>query len=397
MKWGMDYSLASRSVKHLRRHLVPFLSYQYKIAPLIAESLKKRPWVITKFMAVPFAMEALTRSMFDLDDEDWEDLEKQLPAYIKKSESMMVLPWKTPEGQWQWVNAEYFFPWGNYLNLGRDVSEGDAGEIYKGLGISNPYLDIARMVASAKRDQPPQHPFYGTPLYNQLDPAPMKAAKVVQFLAFTWMPSMLSPDKGALGYTIKAVEGDRDKWDKKVTPSQAFARWFGFNIVAVSPAQTRAIAAVNVQDLRKELYRIKNDPQKSDEQKAGAERRYREKLAEIAETGASGAILPIVKKKGKDPVYETLIRMLKQGASLPGPSGRTFSWGAVKHKMTNAQYEIYLERSSNLARPRLERLMGGHGWANRREEWKERMIKRIVAGARKRARSEMKRRMANKR
>ena len=25
MKWGMDYSLASRSVKHLTKHLVPFL------------------------------------------------------------------------------------------------------------------------------------------------------------------------------------------------------------------------------------------------------------------------------------------------------------------------------------------------------------------------------------
>jgi len=393
MKWGMDYSLASRSVKSARKHYIPFASYQYKIAPLIAESLKKRPWVILKFMAVPFAMEALTRSMFDLDDDDWDDLEKQLPAYIKKSASMMILPRKTPEGQWQWVNAEYFFPWGNWLNLGRDVSDRDAGEIFKGLGISNPYLDVAWMIKSAVRDQPPQHPFYGTPLYNKLDPAPMKAAKVVQFLAFTWMPSMLSPDKGALGYSIKAVEGKKDKWDKKVTPGQAFARWFGFNIVAVSPSQTRAIAAVNVQDLRKELYRIKNDPQKSDEQKAAAEQRYRERLAEIAETGASGAILPIVKKKGKDPVYETLIRMLKQGASLPGPAGRTFSWGGVKHKMGNDQYENYLERTSNMARPRLERLMSASGWANRREEWKERMIKRIVAGARKRARSEMKRRM----
>ena len=128
----------------------------------------------------------------------WEDLKKQLPAYIKNSESMMVLSWKTPEGQWQWMNAEYFFPWGNYLNLFRDISERDGGEIYKGLGISNPYLDIARMVASARRDQPPQHPFYGTPIYNQLDPAPMKAAKVVQFLAFTWLPSMCMGVKSTL-------------------------------------------------------------------------------------------------------------------------------------------------------------------------------------------------------
>jgi len=393
MKWGMDYSLASRSIKHARKHLVPFLSYQYKIAPLIAESLRKRPWVIGKFLAVPTAMEMLTRWMHDMDDDDWEDLFKQLPAYIKNSGSMMILPRKTPEGQWQWVNAEYFFPWGNYLNLGRDVSDRDAGEIFKGLGISNPFIDIGRMWASARRDQPPQHPFYGTPIYNQLDPAPEKAAKVVQFLAFTWMPSMLSPEKGALGYTIKAVEGGKDKWDKKVTPGQAAGRWFGFNIVAVSPAQTRAIAAVNIQDLRKELYRIQNDPSKSEAQKAGAETRFRERLAEIAETGASGAVLPITKKKGKDPVYETLTGMLKAGASLPGPPARTFYRAGVKIKMDNDQYETYLQRSTDLARPRLERLMGSQGWANRTEEWQSDRIKKIVAAARKRARSEMKRRM----
>jgi N12 class adenine-specific DNA methylase/uncharacterized protein YqiB (DUF1249 family) len=33
MKWGMDYSLSSRSVKGLRQTIVPFITYQYKIAP----------------------------------------------------------------------------------------------------------------------------------------------------------------------------------------------------------------------------------------------------------------------------------------------------------------------------------------------------------------------------
>ena len=364
MKWGMDYSLASRSVKHLRRHLVPFLSYNYKIAPLIAESIRKRPWVIGKYLALPMAMAAWTKSRHDMDDDDWEELQKQLPEYVKNSGSMMILPWKTPEGHWQWVNAEYFFPWGNYLNMFRDISEGDAGEIYKSLGISNPFLDIARMVASAKGDQPPQHPFYGTPIYNQLDPAPVKAAKVMEFLAFTWAPSMLSP-KGALGYSVKAAEGEKDRWGKRVTPGQAAARWFGVNVVAVSPSQTRAIASVKAQDLRKELYRIKNDPAVSEERKAAAERRYRERLAEIARTGASGAVLPIVKRKGKDPVYDELVRMLEQGDSLPGPPSRTFFFGGVKQKMSDEQFDFYLDRASERARPRLETADGVHDLARR--------------------------------
>ena len=392
MKWGMDYSLASRSVKHLRRHLVPFLSYNYKIAPLIAESIKKRPWVIGKYLALPMAMAAWTRRRHDMDDDDWEELERQLPEYVKNSGSMMILPWKTPEGHWQWVNAEYFFPWGNYLNLFRDMAEGDAGEVYKSLGISNPFLDIARMVASAKGDQPPQHPFYGTPIYNQLDPPATKAAKVMEFLAFTWMPSMLAPH-GAMGYSVRAAEGEKDRWGKKVTPGQAAARWFGVNVVAVSPSQTRAIASVRAQELRKELYRIVNDPAKSDEQKAAAEGRYRERLAEIARTGAQGAVLPITKRKGKDPVYDELVKMLEDGASLPGPPSRMFTLAGIRRKMTDAQFDQFVDRSSDRARSRLERLMDSAAWPRATEKWRSDRIKKIIAGARKRARSEIRRQM----
>ncbi|EFK06726.1 DNA repair protein [delta proteobacterium NaphS2] len=393
MKWGMDYSLASRSVKHLRRHLVPFLSYNYKVAPLIAESLRKRFWVIGKYvLLLPMLAEALTKTLHDMDDDDWEELERQLPDYVKKSESTMILPWKTPEGHWQWLNAEYFFPWGNYHNLFRDISEGDAGEIYKSLGISNPFLGIARMVASARGDQPPQHPFYGTPIYNQLDPAPVKAAKTVEFLAFTWLPSMLS-SRGALGYTAKAIEGEKDRWGKKVTPEQAFFRWFGFNVVAVSPSQTRAIASVKVQDLRKELYRIKNDPSISEERKVAAESRYRERLAEIARTGAQGAVLPIKKQKGPDPVHDELVRMLEAGEHLPGPLSRTFTLAGIRRKMTDEQFDFYLNRVNSLARPRLERLMTSPRWRQAPEKWRSERIDKIISNARKRARAEIRRQM----
>ena len=163
--------------------------------------------------------------------------------------------------------------------------------------------------------------------------------------------------------------------------------------MAVSPAQTRAIAAVNIQDLRKDLYRIQNDPNASDIGKADAETRYREKLAEIAATGASGAVLPIVKKKGEDSVYNRLIQMLEAGAALPGPPGRTFYRHGEKYTMDLDQYETYLERSSALARPGLDRMMTAPAWPGRPEEWQTDRIKAIVAHARKRARSEMKRRI----
>jgi hypothetical protein len=279
-KWGMDYSLASRSVKHLRQHLVPFISYQYKIAPLIAESLVKRPWVIAKYLAIPYVAIEATKKMHDLTEKDWQKLQKQLPSYIKKSKSYMIIPWKSPDGKWQWVNLEYFFPWGNQLSLVRDISEKDIGDVWRDLGISNPFLDIARMVASARADTPPQHPFYGTAIYNRLDPPYIKAAKMVEAVAFTWLPAMMSR-KGATGYSVSAARGGKDKWGREVTPAQAFARWFGINIVSVSEKQTKVIKKAKIKELRKDLYKIMTDPRKSAKEKTRARETFRKRKQEI--------------------------------------------------------------------------------------------------------------------
>ena len=61
--------------------------------------------------------------------------------------------------------------------------------------------------------------------------------------------------------------------------------------------------------------------------------------------------------------------------------------------MDLGQYEAYLERSSALAGPRLDRMMTSPAWPGRPEDWQADRIKAIVAHARKRARSEMKRRI----
>ncbi|GAF74776.1 unnamed protein product, partial [marine sediment metagenome] len=135
-KWGMDYSLSSRSIKHLRRQILPFGTYQYKIAPLILESLRKRPWVIGKYMALigigGFSIaQELVKGYFDVDDEEWEALRRNLPHYIKENQTYAPLPWKSPEGNWQWVNGEYFLPWGNWMTIVKDIGGGQGFEAFK--------------------------------------------------------------------------------------------------------------------------------------------------------------------------------------------------------------------------------------------------------------------------
>ncbi|MHC4635766.1 MAG: hypothetical protein ACYSYU_11250, partial [Planctomycetota bacterium] len=69
-KWGMDYSMASRSVKGARRTVLPFVTYQYKIAPLIVEAMLKRPWVIAKFAIAPYVLTRIAAKKFNWTKDD---------------------------------------------------------------------------------------------------------------------------------------------------------------------------------------------------------------------------------------------------------------------------------------------------------------------------------------
>jgi hypothetical protein len=197
-------------------------------------------------------------------EQDWEKLKKQLPYYIKEEGSHVVLPFKTDDGKYQWVNLGYFFPWGNQLEIFRDLKGQNWADLKKDIGVSNPFLTVFEMLPA--KEGPLIHPYYGTPIYNRTDPPNIKAAKTVEAIAFTWLPSMLSR-QGALGYTIDAISGDKDKWGRQVTAAQAIGRWFGLNIITTSKRQTGAIKGARINEIQEGLRRAMQDPSLSKERK----------------------------------------------------------------------------------------------------------------------------------
>ena len=279
-KWGMDYSLAHPAIKFARRHIAPFISYQYKVAPLIAESLAKRPWVIGKYLAIPYMMSEMIKDRDDISEKQWERLEKELPLYIKKEKSYMIVPWKSPEGRYQWVNLEYYFPWGNLMGMGRAMYDRDARETLEGLGIGNPFLDIYAAFKGMRGDLPPKDPFTGREIYNELDRPSGKAAKTMEWLYNKWAPSFATR-YGALGYASRI--GKQDRYGRTTTPGHAIGRVFGFNVVAPSPIQTAKAKKARMLELRFALSRIIKDPEISAEEKNRARTAFTRKINEVME------------------------------------------------------------------------------------------------------------------
>jgi len=289
-KWGMDYSLADPFVKKARRFAVPFMSYQYKIAPLIAESLAKRPWVIGKYLALPYIMQEVARQTLDLNEQDWKKLRTQLPLFIKRESTMTILPWKSPEGNAQWVNLQYFFPWGNYQQFAEATGQADIKGMWQQTGVGGPFLSIAHMLGTAKSDMPPNDPFTGQPVYNQLDSPTEKAIKMSEWLANQWIPPMVNlamvegeKPKGALGYTIAAIKGEKDIYGRQVSPEQAALRWAGINIAAPTPLQAAKERRAKTMELRASLARIMKDPNLSSKKKIEAMTRFSMETKKLGE------------------------------------------------------------------------------------------------------------------
>ena len=231
-KWGMDYSLAHPIVKAARRNVMPFLSYQYKIYPLIAEAMVKRPWVLMKYQMVPHLMYKAARENLDLTEDDWVKLERDLPHFIKQSKTMAVLPIKSEEGRAQWVDFSYFLPWQQPLALAKDLSAGEYGEAFKDIGVGNPFLSMAAILLTKQKGHPPVDTFTKRPIYNELDTPTEKALAVSEWIYNQWTPPMIQR-RGTVGKFLRI--GEPDRAGTKMTAGKAAASLVGINITSPAP------------------------------------------------------------------------------------------------------------------------------------------------------------------
>lgn len=271
-KWHMDYSLATPAIKVARANVAPFVTYQYKVLPLLLEAAAKRPWVYAKYAIIPWVATQALLANTDLTQEDFDRLKKDLPTYLKNSGTAMPIPWKSPEGNVQWMNYEYFMPFGNAWTLAQDMKDFGAispeasgpGDILRAIGIGNPIVDtVYGSLLAAKGNEPPVDTFTKRPVYNRLDDPNTKLTKTMYWLYTKWAPGAFTKE-GALGYTARI--GEQDRYGRTVTPEQAIGRWFGLNITAPTPEQTENYRKYFVGTLQRELRQAMQNPEVSDEE-----------------------------------------------------------------------------------------------------------------------------------
>jgi hypothetical protein len=268
-KWLFDYSNPLPSVKYLRKSAfgAPFLSYPSFVAPLMIETIIKRPWKFVPYFIFGELMTALFKEQQDIDDEEWQATLETLPTYLKNKavggaitdklfpKSVIPLWWPSSWGgsldklgRAQPIDIGYLQPWGMFTEVVRELdptkkggwSPADATHSVGLLGA--PILNIATTMLT-NRD-----PFSDREIFDEFATQGEKAAAWFHYMWNLTLPPMLHGLSAGPGQGFGAIRRLIDAYDDSVvtregepkfTEGQAIARMFGMNVTPIAPHEAR--------------------------------------------------------------------------------------------------------------------------------------------------------------
>tara|TARA_R110002167_G_scaffold366372_1_gene595521 strand:+ start:458 stop:4783 length:4326 start_codon:yes stop_codon:yes gene_type:complete len=161
-KWFIDYDINAPAINALRRTATPFLSYTYRVIPLLAEAAILRPHKFVKWAAVGYGLNEIGKELGGGNEElervtMRDELSKKLYNIPFMPSRMIKLGWKSEAGDAQYLDVSRFVP-------GGDIFEQREGEGFQFPIIPAPFqpggllVDIPLLVGTKK------NPFTGQPV-----------------------------------------------------------------------------------------------------------------------------------------------------------------------------------------------------------------------------------------
>jgi len=179
----MDYDIRAPWVNAARNTVLPFASYTYRAAPMIAKSVAARPWKIAKYATIAYALNALAYAFDDEGDEDRERAslrdEEQGKTWLGVPR-MMRMPFRNEDGLPVFLDVRRWMPAGDIF----DTNQGSSAiPIPSPLQFGGPLL-MGFEIALNKQG------FTGEEITNrEIDTPAEQAKKVGDYLWKGWLPS----------------------------------------------------------------------------------------------------------------------------------------------------------------------------------------------------------------
>ncbi len=293
-----DYGDVPDVVRGLRQSPlgIPFLTFQYKVLPVLAKTALRSPMRFAPYVALSYALPALFMNAFDIDDDEYDEIKASMPDYIRGNPGLIPLPARDAEGRLQFLDTSYLYPWGSFTNLinGAFVSGkkavGAGTPLEQGLQLKDISSTLGMFGGpgwslydiSQNRDS-----FTERPIVNPTDPLYIKDAIERPFYnrgkitdAMFWaanqylLPGFLNTEYGAVSKINTALKGDsKPNGVAPDTLMQSIFRMIGLNAITLDPDQIR----LSLQYLDREKSEIRTGINRvmRDETLSNAEKRRR--------------------------------------------------------------------------------------------------------------------------
>ena len=117
-KWFIDYDINAPAINALRRTATPFLSYTYRIVPLLAETATLRPHKFAKWAAIGYGLNEVGKQVAGGDPElervtMRDEYSKTLWGVPYMPPTVLRVPWNSNDGDSQYLDVSRWIPGGD--------------------------------------------------------------------------------------------------------------------------------------------------------------------------------------------------------------------------------------------------------------------------------------------
>jgi hypothetical protein len=117
-KWFIDYDINAPAINALRRTATPFLSYTYRIVPLLAETATLRPHKFAKWAGIGYGLNEVGKQVAGGDPElervtMRDEYSKTLWGVPYMPPTVLRVPWNSNDGDSQYLDVSRWIPGGD--------------------------------------------------------------------------------------------------------------------------------------------------------------------------------------------------------------------------------------------------------------------------------------------
>ena len=244
----LDYHINAPWIQAARQTALPFLAFTYRAAPMLLETIGKKPWKIMKLGLLAGLVNALGYAMSGGDEDDERKLlpEEKAGRIWGMVPKLIRMPWNDAHGSPVFLDIRRWVPVGDVFDLGQNHA---AVPLLPAAVPGGPLALLAELFANKSQ-------FTGKAIVQETDTAMERAGKVLDHIYKAFAPNLVFlPGTYAFTAAVNAGTGRTDSFGREQSTAQAIVSAHGIKLGAYPRDQLLLNEKMKAQALEAEISR----------------------------------------------------------------------------------------------------------------------------------------------